>query len=138
MTPIGIISLPARFNLLGQVTEDPKYTAVKRDIEQAFQQFRKTTTGAQASDKELRMLRPLVASLTDKPEVFFETINNRIQNIEFNYNDRLNLYKAAGRSTDNFEGILEGRRKPFITVEPADNLTNEQAYQEYLRITGGL
>ena len=112
-SPIGPFSIPARFNLLAQYSQDPKYTAVKKDIELAFQAFRKRVTGAQASDRELKMLRPLIASLKDRPEVFFEIVNNAIENDEIAFNDRLDLYKKAGRDISQFEGLF-GATAPGI------------------------
>jgi len=106
-SPIGPLSLPARFNLIGQYSKDPRYTAVKRDIELAFQHFRKRVTGAQASDRELRMLRPLLADLRDRPEVFFATINNAKQNIERAFEDRMNIYQRVGRDTSRFQGFFQ-------------------------------
>ena len=114
-SPIGILSLPARFNLIGQVSKDPKFTAIKKDIELAFQAFRKRVTGAQASDRELKLLRPLLASLKDRPRVFFATVANQIKNIDDSFRDRLDIYKRAGRDTTNFDNFLEetgGRLQP--------------------------
>ena len=88
--------------------QDPRYTALKRKIERAFQAFRKRVTGAQASDKELRMLRPLLARVQDRPGIFFETINDLIREGRNAYRDRLNLYQAAGRDIRQFEQILQG------------------------------
>lgn len=106
-SPIGPLSLPARFNLIGQYNKDPRYTAVKRDIELAFQHFRKRVTGAQASDRELRMLRPLLADLRDRPEVFFATINNALQNVEIAFNDRMDIYQRAGRNISKFQNFFQ-------------------------------
>jgi len=106
-TPIGILSLPARFNLIGQLTKDPKYTAIKRDIEIAFQAFRIRVTGAQASDKELKTLRPLLAGMKDRPEVFFATIGNQMENAEIAFKDRMDIYERAGRDISRFEDFFQ-------------------------------
>lgn len=106
-TPIGVMSLPARFNLAGQFSKDPKYTAVKRDIELAFQAFRKRVTGAQASDKELARLRPIIASMADRPDVFWATVQNSIDNADIALKDRLNIYEMAGRDTSRFQSLLD-------------------------------
>lgn len=106
-SPIGVLSLPARFNLVGQFSKDPRFTAIKKDIELAFQAFRKRVTGAQASDRELKLLRPLLASLKDRPKVFFATVDNQIENIEDSFRDRLDIYRRAGRNTDRFDNFLQ-------------------------------
>jgi len=105
-SPMGPISLPAKFNLYGQYAQDPKYTAIKADIESAFQSFRIRVTGAQASDKELKNLRPVIASLKDNPAVFFARLENQMANLEDAYNGRLSMYQNAGRKVDNFIGKL--------------------------------
>jgi len=113
-SPIGPLSLPARFNLAGQFAKDPRFTAIKRDIELAFQSFRKRVTGAQASDRELKLLRPLLATLKDRPGVFFATIDNALANIEDSFNDRLDIYQRAGRDVSKFQNFF-GEQGPGVT-----------------------
>ncbi len=64
-------------NLIAQY-KNPKLQVLKAEVEKAFQLYRKETTGAQASDKELQMLRPNLPSLSERPEVFFGKINQTI------------------------------------------------------------
>src|SRR3990167_3443335 len=105
-SPIGPLSIPARFNLAGQYMQDPKYTALKKKIERAFQAFRSRVTGAQAATSELKLLRPLIASLKDRPEVFFQTIKD----LQFEENrageTRLDIYRRAGRDISQFQGLF--------------------------------
>lgn len=98
-SPFGPISVPARFNLAGQYMKDPKYTAVKNKMERVFQSYRKVVTGAQASDRELKMLRPLVASFKDRPEVFFANLANMEEEADSLLNSRFDMYDAFGRDT---------------------------------------
>jgi len=108
-SPMGPVSIPARFNLAGQYMKDPKYTALKRNIELAFQKFRKRVTGAQASDRELRMLRVIIPSLKDRPEVFFSTINTIINDNLEGMKESLALYEAFGRDTTQIKSFLKER-----------------------------
>jgi len=119
-SPIGPISIPARFNLAGQYLQDPKYTALKKKIERSFQAFRNRVTGAQASDKELERLRPLIASLKDRPEVFFATIDDLSREAGVVAKDRLDVYKRAGRDISGFEGYFDDN-SPF----ESDNISNK-------------
>src|SRR3990167_2206612 len=84
----------------------PKYTALKKKIERAFQAFRSRVTGAQAATSELKLLRPLIASLKDRPEVFFQTIKD----LQFEANrageTRLDIYRRAGRDISQFQGLF--------------------------------
>ena len=108
-SPLGPFSIPARFNLVGQFTKEPKYTALKQKLERAFQQYRKIITGAQASDKELKTLRPLIASFTDRPENFFENINSLIDENDRLFQTRLSTAGAAGRDTARFQELIDQR-----------------------------
>lgn len=98
-SPMGPISVPARFNLAGQYMKDPKYTAAKNKMERLFQSYRKVITGAQASDKELRMLRPLIASFKDRPEVFFANLDSTENEANALLTSRFDMYDAFGRDT---------------------------------------
>lgn len=98
-SPFGPISLPARFNLASQYMKDPKYTAAKNKMERVFQSYRKVVTGAQASDRELKMLRPLVASFKDRPEVFFANLANMEEEADTLLASRFDMYDAFGRDT---------------------------------------
>lgn len=124
-SPIGTLSIPARFNLAAQYSQDPRYTAVKRDIELAFQAFRKRVTGAQASDRELKMLRPIIASFKDRPEVFFQTVQNSIENTEIAFNDRLDVYRAAGRDTTQFENFFALREPTGARVGKISSVSGQ-------------
>ena len=49
---------------------DPEFAAFAAEVDKIFQIYRKVTTGAQASDKELARLLPLLPKVTDTPETF--------------------------------------------------------------------
>ena len=51
----------------------------------------------------------IIASFKDRPEIFFQTVQNSIENTEIAFNDRLDIYKGAGRDTSQFEGFFSLR-----------------------------
>lgn len=108
---IGVISIPARINLVGQYAKDPKYTAVKRELESAFQAYRKVVTGAQASAAELSYLRNIFPQLTDKPEVFLSTIDNILQRNGRELETRLNTWSDVGRDVTKLRDRYENEYK---------------------------
>lgn len=101
----GPISIPARFNLVGQYAKDPKYTAVKQKLERAFNKYRKIITGAQASEGELRILRDSFASFTNRPGVFFENLSTLENETNRMIDSRLKLYEAIGRDVSNVRDL---------------------------------
>lgn len=103
----GPISIPARFNLVGQYSKDPKYTGVKQKLERAFNKYRKIITGAQASAQELNTLRQSFARFTDRPEVFFENLNTLESETDRMLNTRFDLYDAVGRDTKKLRGLYQ-------------------------------
>lgn len=117
-SPFGPISIPARFNLAGQYMKDPKYTAVKNKMERVFQSYRKVVTGAQASDRELKMLRPLVASFKDRPEVFFANLANMEEEADTLLGSRFDMYDAFGRDTSKLRELYT----PKKSDEKSDDL----------------
>lgn len=106
-SPIGPVSIPARFNLYGQYAKDPAYTSLKRAIELAFTAFRKRVTGAQAGERELSILRDIMPSLRDRPEVFFDSIKNLIEGSDKEMQESLELYKSFGRDTSGLEKYMQ-------------------------------
>jgi hypothetical protein len=105
-TPYGTFSIPARFNTFAQYAKDPKYTGLKRQIETAFQAFRKRVTGAQAGEKELVYLRQIMPDLKDRPEVFFTVIKQLMKDNVSELNAKLEAYKAFGRDTSQLEVFM--------------------------------
>lgn len=116
---LGPISLPARFNLVGQYAKDPKYTALKGKMERAFQKFRKVVTGAQASYQELQNLRPLIASFKDRPGVFFENLNTLEDETNRMVNNRISTYEALGRNVDKVRTLYSKKSNSQITDKQA-------------------
>lgn len=104
---MGPFSMPARFDLVGQYAKNPKYTSLKSKLERAFQLYRKAITGAQASDKELKMLRPLIASFKQRPEVFQAVAQDLISESSRLYERRLGLYQRAGRDITPLVGYIQ-------------------------------
>lgn len=116
-TELGPFSLPAKFNLIGQFAKDPKFTVLKVKLERAFQKYRKLITGAQASDRELRMLRPLVATFTSRPDVFFQTAKDLIGEGDRVIDTRLDLMESVGRNTTKLRGLVDRRRSRVQDVD---------------------
>ncbi|HRZ15345.1 MAG TPA: hypothetical protein P5110_07550 [Candidatus Omnitrophota bacterium] len=50
----------------------PKFGTFFTKLEDAFQKYRKVTTGAQASDRELQMLRPIIPNRNDTYDTFVD------------------------------------------------------------------
>lgn len=109
MSELGPLSIPAKFNLAGQYAKDPKYTAMKAKLERVFQKYRKIVTGAQASYTELKMLRPLIASFTQRPGVFYAVANDMISEGERMVGSRLDLMESVGRDAKKLRGLVEKR-----------------------------
>jgi len=107
---VGPFSLEARFNTISQFS-NPKFNALKQKLERAFQKFRKVITGAQASDKELRTLRPLIASLTSTPEAFFNIANDLISETNRSVDTRLGLMSDIGRDVTKIKERQSKRTK---------------------------
>ena len=103
----GPFSLPAAFNLYGQYARDPKYTALKKKLEIGFQEFRKVVTGAQASARELKMLRPLIASFRDRPEVMMETLIDAVERGDRLFENRVGLLEASGRNVKQLRELYD-------------------------------
>lgn len=132
-TPMGPLSIPARFNLAGQYMKDPKYTAIKRKIEMAFQAMRTRVTGAQASDKELQYLRKIMPVLKDNPAVFYSTIiEMQNANVE-EMKTRADVYSKFGRDTTEIQKYLgeQGANIKQPSGVPIPKLTNDQAWEIY-------
>lgn len=106
----GPISLPAKFNLVGQYAKDPKYTALKNKMERSFQKFRKVITGAQASYSELQALRPLIASFQDRPNVFFEQLGSLENETDRMLGNHLDILDAVGRDTTKIRGLIKTKQ----------------------------
>ena len=129
---LGPFSLPAKFNLVGQFAKDPKYTDAKRKLERAFQKYRKIITGAQASERELRMLRPLITSFQDRPEVFFETLDTLIDETGRQFNNRLDINEARGADVSKFRELVKDKEETetidLESLSPTDmgELSDEQ------------
>lgn len=106
----GPISLPAKFNLVGQYAKDPKYTSLKNKMERSFQKFRKVITGAQASYSELQALRPLIASFQDRPNVFFEQLGSLENETDRMLGNHLDILDAVGRDTTKIRGLIKTKQ----------------------------
>jgi len=122
---VGPFSLEARFNSISQFS-DPKFNAIKQKLERAFQKFRKVITGAQASDKELRTLRPLIASLTSTPEAFFNIANDLISETNRSVDTRLGLMEDIGRDTKRLRARFESRKLKLGSSVASKGLNNNK------------
>lgn len=110
MSEMGPFSIPARFYLAGQYAKDPKYTALKSKLERLFQKYRKVITGAQASYAELKLLRPLIASFSQRPDVFFENIKTMNDEGIRMLESRIQTSKDIGRNVGTLEETISKRR----------------------------
>lgn len=96
---MGPISIPAKYNLVGQYAKDPKYTAMKRKLDRFFNKYRKAITGAQAGFKELEVLQAAIGTFQDRPGVFFENIGEIQKELDKALSTRLDIYDDVGRDT---------------------------------------
>lgn len=141
-TPYGPASIPARFKLAAQYIKDPKYNALKQQVEQAFQSFRIRVTGAQAGLQELKMLREIIPSLTDRPSVFFSGIDNILSNNKDAYDTKLNLWEKYGRDVSKFreqpvEAVTRGiENKDTTPKQQESKMSDDEAYAQYLKMVG--
>lgn len=76
--PTKFSAYSGSFQDLAAQLKDPKFAGLKAEIDKAFQLYRKETTGAQASDKELQMLKPNLPQASDTAEAFFTKLENTI------------------------------------------------------------
>ena len=75
------------------------------------QKYRKQITGAQASDKELRTIRPLIANLSQNPEAFLGVSEDMLRETNNILSNRIQVMKDAGRDPKviaNFEKTFLG------------------------------
>jgi len=106
-----------------QYSKEPAFATAFAEIEKAFQLFRKETTGAQASDKEIKILRPLLPQLKERPDIFFSKLDETIKGTE--RAKRIYLESLEKGEVD-ISGFQEEK-------EVDDGLTDDEAYQEYLK-----
>lgn len=132
---MGPLSLSAKFNLFGQYAQDPKYTALKTKIERSFQKFRKIVTGAQASYQELKLLRPLMESLQQRPGVFFAITNDLVNEGNRMAENRLNTMQSAGRDVSELRQQLE-ERKPKSGSKQTISPQSSSGVEQQLRAQG--
>ena len=85
-----------------QFSNDPRLSVLLAETEKAFQLYRKATTGAQASDKELRMLRPNLPSITESPAIFFGKLEATIEGTKREKDAYIRTYGGYGYDVDYF------------------------------------
>ena len=118
-------------SFIRQFAKTPKFAVAFAEIEKAFQLYRKETTGAQASDKEIARLRPLLPQLSEKPEIFFGKLEETVNATKRARGIYLDALENAYIDVSRFEasGITDGG-------EGEAKLSNEEAYQKYLEVRG--
>jgi len=79
--------------------------ALQSEVDKAFQLYRKETTGAQASDKELARLQPNLPRLTDTPALFFQKLENTVEDTARAKDIFLGSLGAANYNIGNFTSI---------------------------------
>jgi hypothetical protein len=98
-------------NFARQFSNDPRLATLLSETEKAFQLYRKETTGAQASDKELQLLRPNLPSITESPAIFFSKIDSTMNGTRRAQKALLDTYGKAGYDVQDF----------YSQETPADN-----------------
>lgn len=96
LSEAGPLSISAKNSLLQQF-RNPRVAALFDKLERAFQKYRIQVTGAQASDKELARLRPLIANLSQNPEVFTKNLSDIINELDQSVTNRLGILKSYNR-----------------------------------------
>lgn len=106
-SPVGKFSIPARFSIVAQYNQDPRYTALQRELETVFASFRKRITGAQAAAAEIEYLREILPALSDNPEVFLSSVDGIVKNTEELAKEKLDLYDTYGRDTTSLRPYID-------------------------------
>lgn len=143
-TNLGPISIPARFQLVGQLKGDRELVRLTRKMERLFQAYRKVITGAQASGKELQILRPLFPSATDRPGILLDAIKDIENETYSNMDSRLELMGSVGRDVSKLKPLVEQRRDGQVKIYVGEDsskdkvslLSDEDAYEEYKKMIG--
>lgn len=125
---VGMVSIPARLSFVGQLSKDPKYTAIRRELETAFQAWRKVVTGAQASYQELKYLREAFPQLTDQPEVFKATVKNIMERNGRELETRFNTWSDVGRDVSELRERYENEYKPLLEGSSSDAITEDDLF----------
>jgi hypothetical protein len=108
MERFGLVPDPitGRIPLVGDdinvFVKDPEWQAWQAKVDRAFQKYRKITTGAQASDKEIARLVPLMPSSKDRdPEVYTRKAIQVIEEMQRSKGIILNTFQDAGFDVGN-------------------------------------
>lgn len=147
--PVGPLSLQAKSDLLRQLNDaNPRLANLHSKLERAFQKYRIPTTGVQASDKELRVLRPLISNLSQNPEVFLLSAEEIAKELDQSVNNRIGVARSIGRDEERIkklESFYFGDTTPRIGLEnisispkgkAAWAADKEARYQEWLKNRG--
>jgi hypothetical protein len=119
-------------NIMLKLDPNSKEFAVfKAETDKAFQVFRKETTGAQAALAELGWLAPDYPELTDNPELYKAKALEAISRLREGEELLLQTASAQGYRTSNLKKVKSPAKKVV------DGLSDDDAYQEYLRLSGG-
>jgi hypothetical protein len=108
---VGPLSLAANFNIAAKYGGDRNLIQLKGKLERMFQSYRKVITGAQASAKELNILRPLFPSATDRPGVIFDSLQTIEDETGRNIGNRIRIMDSFGRRTDNVKDLVNNKIK---------------------------
>jgi hypothetical protein len=131
--PVGPLSIQKSSTLVRELNEqNPRLAALHSKLERAFQKYRIETTGAQASDKELQRLRPLIANLAQNPQSFMLTAEDIMRELDQSVSNRIGNARAVNRDpqiVDNLEQFYFGNKQ--------STMESDDPYQKYLKIMGG-
>lgn len=118
--------IPVVGEFINIMTKSPEWQAWASDVDRLFQKYRKITTGAQASDKEIERLIPLMPTSKDKdPEVFTRKALNVINEMQKTKDRLLNVYESQGYDVAGF-GEIEPR-----TNEGGDKPGKPRVYDSF-------
>ena len=92
------------------------------DQEKVFQKFRKATTGAQASDRELKMLRPLLPGIWDKGDAWDSKSRRAIEGSKRAFKTRIKIAEKAGYDVSAFKDYFKEDNVPKAIKGAADPL----------------
>jgi hypothetical protein len=89
--------IPVVGDVINVFTKKPEWQEWQAKVDRAFQMYRKIVTGAQASDKEIARLVPLMPTSKDKdPEVYTRKALSVLEEMSKSREIILNVYEGVG------------------------------------------
>ena len=126
--------------LITQIAKTPEFKAWHNSLGRAFQEYRTAKTGAQASDKEIERLKPLMPTGEEKERDTFLANLIQIQKEASVSNEAiLDGFQALGYDVNGLSTMLYQPRTLAQSQEQSTdwNAEKEARYQELLKKQGG-